>query len=306
MSYPKRALITGLNGFTGHYVKMELENSGFEVHGIGEQAHSSPRYTQVNLLNPTSLKEVLQKIQPHVVIHLAGLAFVGSNQTEKFYLVNTIGTLNLLEAIHTTTPHIECILLASSANVYGNSSEKTLTESTKLSPTNDYAVSKVAMEHMARLWFNRLPIIITRPFNYTGVGQSTLFLLPKIVDHFQRRTDYIELGNLDVFRDFSDVRSIAYAYRKLIQNKPINETINICSGNLYSLHEIINIMEEITNHKIEIRVNPAFIRPNEVQRLQGSFSHLRHLIQDWSCPTLTETLTWMYSSKSKGKNENII
>src|SRR3546814_16114023 len=84
-----------------------------------------------------------------------------------------------LEALAAEAHAVECILLASSANVYGNAAEGVLDESTPLRPANDYAVSKAAMEYMARLWFDKLPIVIARPFNYTGIGQSDAFLLPK-------------------------------------------------------------------------------------------------------------------------------
>src|SRR3546814_19773637 len=113
-----------------------------------------------------------------------------------------------LEALAAEAHAVECILLASSANVYGNAAEGVLDESTPLRPANDYAVSKAAMEYMARLWFDKLPIVIARPFNYTGIGPSDAFLLLKIVGHFPRGLTRIELGNRDVFRDFSDVRAL--------------------------------------------------------------------------------------------------
>jgi nucleoside-diphosphate-sugar epimerase len=185
------------------------------------------------------------------------------------------------------------VLIASSANVYGNAAEDLLDETTPAAPANDYAVSKLAMEHMARLWQSRLPIVITRPFNYTGVGQDENFLLPKIVSHFLRKAERIELGNLDVWRDFSDVRAVVSAYRGLLEARPIGQTINVSSGVTHSLREVIEICSEITGHQIITEVNPAFVRENEVKTLCGDNSRLRGLVPEWQTPPLKETLRWM-------------
>ncbi len=296
MHATKRALITGITGFTGHYVATELAAAGFEVHGIGEHPSLLPRYTCVNLSDRVLLHSVLADINPQVVVHLAGKAFVGSDNTRAFYQVNTTGTRNLLEAIAYEVPRVKCILLASSANVYGNSIEETLSETVLPKPANDYALSKLAMEQVARLWFDRLPIVITRPFNYTGVGQSEIFLLPKVVGHFKRRLKKLELGNLDIFRDFSDVRSVAKAYSQLIKACPVGETINICSGNIHSLSDVVKMVAKITGHNVEIVTNPAFVRPNEIRKLQGCAERLRNIIDDWYTLPLCETLEWMCHS----------
>lgn len=291
---PKRALITGIKGFTGQYVASELEHHGYEVFGIGSlQDGSATNYYAVDLLDAEGLKKCLARIQPHVVVHLAAIAFVAHGNPDAFYQVNLLGTRNLLAALDSLEQRPACVLLASSANVYGNTAAGHLPEGTPPNPANDYAVSKLSMEYMAHLWFDRLPITIVRPFNYTGIGQSESFLLPKIVSHFLRRSQTIELGNLDVWRDFSDVRAVARAYCQLLSAKAAGQTINICSGKTYSLREIIAMAESITGHHIDIQVNPAFVRANEVRSLSGDPSLLKSLIGDWSSPPIEDTLRWM-------------
>jgi len=289
----KRVLITGLEGFTGRYMAAEMKADGYEVIGLGRQPSSENGYVQADLTDGALLKLVMAKLQPDIVIHLAALAFVGHGDANAFYQVNLIGTRNLLEALADCgkVPHV--VLLASSANVYGNTSSGILSESALPAPANDYAVSKFAMEQMANLWMSRLPIIITRPFNYTGVGQGENFLLPKIVSHFRRRLAKIELGNLDVWRDFSDVRSLVRAYRLLIKHGAVDQPVNVCSGRTHSLREVIGMCEDITDHKIEVQVNPAFVRSGEVKMLCGDATRLRQLIGGWETQPLEVTLRWM-------------
>ncbi|RMQ95795.1 putative protein-dependent epimerase/dehydratase [Pseudomonas savastanoi pv. glycinea] len=289
----KRALITGIHGFTGRYMAVELKAQGCEVIGIGRQPSEEAGYYQVDLADTAALQKLLAEIQPDIVVHLAAVAFVGHGVADAFYQVNLIGTRNLLEAIDACGKSPDCVLIASSANVYGNASEGSLDETTPASPANDYAVSKLAMEHMANLWQARLPLIIARPFNYTGVGQDENFLLPKIVAHFLRKADSIELGNLDVWRDFSDVRAVVSAYRGLLEVQPLGQTINVSSGVTHSLREVIDMCSEITGHEIMTEVNPAFVRENEVKTLCGDNSRLRGLVPEWQTPPLKETLRWM-------------
>lgn len=293
----KRALITGVQGFTGRYMADELRASGYEVIGTGSQALDAPDYHQVDLTDGLGLRALLAEVQPDVIVHLAAIAFVGHGAADAFYQVNLLGTRNLLEAIAACGKAPECVLLASSANVYGNFSEGMLDEQTPPAPANDYAVSKLAMEYMARLWCDRLPIVIARPFNYTGVGQAENFLLPKIVSHFHRKADTIELGNLDVWRDFSDVRAVVQAYRGLIEARPLGQTVNVSSGHTHSLREVIAKCTAITGHSIEVQVNPAFVRANEVKTLCGDNARLRGLVPGWQTPSLDETLGWMLAGK---------
>ncbi|WP_336367013.1 NAD-dependent epimerase/dehydratase family protein [Marinobacter sp. C2H3] len=289
----QRVLVTGSEGFTGRYLVEELEGAGYEVVGLGSHESSAKGYIQADLTEVEALKAAIADVQPDVVIHLAALAFVGHGDPNAFYRVNLMGTRNLLEALGASGKTPESVLLASSANVYGNQKEGELTEHTPPAPANDYAVSKLAMEHMARTWLPALPITLVRPFNYTGVGQADSFLLPKIVSHFKRKASVIELGNLDVWRDFSDVRAVVQAYRKLIERKPVGETFNVASGRTHSLREVLALCTELSGHELEVRVNPAFVRANEVKTLCGNADKLRACIGDWKTPELKDTLRWM-------------
>jgi nucleoside-diphosphate-sugar epimerase len=293
----KRALITGLRGFTGYYMARELSAAGYHVHGTvlpGEP--TGPDIFAVDLLDRASVARAIEEVRPDVVVHLAGIAFVAHNDADQMYRVNVVGTRNLLEALAAGSHKPTSVLLASSANIYGNADVPVIDEHVPPSPANDYAVSKLAMEHMARLWMDKLPITIARPFNYTGVGQSENFLLPKIVSHFRKEARRIELGNLAIARDFSDVRMVARCYRRLLAAAPAGEAFNVCSGYPHSLESLIDTMSDIAGYRIEVHVNPAFVRANEVLTLTGSNARLAGVIGDIAPAPLVETLRWMYTA----------
>lgn len=297
----QRVLITGIEGFTGRHLADELRSTGYDVVGLAARS-SSVRAEGVFSCDLNDLDDVhvgVSKAQPNVIVHLAAISFVAHGDVDAIYRTNVIGTRNLLDAAAKLTVAPSAILLASSANIYGNAHVEVIDETVPASPANDYAVSKLAMEYMARLWIDTLPITIVRPFNYTGLGQSGNFLLPKIVDHFKRRAPVIELGNIDVVRDFSDVRTVVNCYRRLLQrdsNYISGDAFNICSGVGHSLLDAIEMMNEISGHSPEIRVNPAFVRANEVKKLVGSRAKLENAIGAVAAIPLRDTLRWMYQA----------
>ena len=289
-----RALITGIRGFTGEYLRRELIACGYDVFGTayGNEALGKGVY-YVDICDPLALQEVVNQVQPDIVAHLAAISFVGHGNVEDIYRINVVGTRNLLEALSKLKVPPRSVLVASSANIYGNSDVGVIAETEVAMPANDYAISKLATEHVARLWMDKLPIFITRPFNYTGVGQAENFLLPKIVSHFKRKAKQIELGNLDVARDFSDVRNVAKAYGELLLKAPAGETFNVCTGKAYTLREVIQLVEDIAGYKIEVQVNPAFVRANEVRVLVGNPEKLGNCIGKLPEIDLYQTLKWM-------------
>lgn len=294
-----KALITGIRGFTGQYMAAELVQAGYEVFGLahGNQGVTLPGVKDIvvcDLEDQASLSAALEAIQPDVVIHLAAIAFVAHGDANAIYRTNVIGTRNFLEALSKSSKKPVAVLLASSANVYGNSTGGTLDESSVTAPANDYAVSKLAMEYLAKTYLNRLPIIIARPFNYTGVHQSESFLLPKIVSHIRRRAPVIELGNIDVSRDFSDVRTVVEYYRKLVEHPgAIGETFNVCSEVAHSLNDVLVLAQTIAGHELEIQINPQFVRQNEIPVLIGRKAKLVSLVGEVRKIDLADTLRWM-------------
>lgn len=289
----KTALITGISGFTGKFVEQNLENLGYQVHGLSLEQASNGRNTVASLLDPHALQKLVSKVQPAVVVHLAAVSSVVHSDVAEMYSVNITGTRNLLQALKNENCGEDAVILASSANVYGNVSTEPITELQSLAPENDYAVSKIALEQMAILWADTLPVTITRPFNYTGRGQSTRFLIPKIVDHFKRRENVIELGNVDVYRDFSDVRNVAWCYGQLATKPAQGEVFNISSGAGTSIMQVISHLEDLTGHQIKVSVNPKFVREHEVRTLTGDSTKLWNHIGQPEEISIKETLQWM-------------
>jgi GDP-6-deoxy-D-talose 4-dehydrogenase len=294
-----RVLITGIEGFTGRYLSDELRSHGYEIFGLSNSHHETigndkEHIFKCDLINLDLLKKTVQQINPDFVIHLAAIAFVSHDDVGEMYSTNIVGTKNLLESLLPIKNNIKKVVIASSANVYGNSDSNVLTENTSIAPANDYAVSKVAKEFVAKIYSHDLPILLTRPFNYTGIGQSEKFLIPKIISHIREKKNIIELGNIDVSRDFTDVRDVVKIYRHLMENVSIkNETISICSGNIHSLEDILNMAQEASGHSIKININPQFVRSNEIKILRGSNEKLISLIGEYTFIPMIKTIEWM-------------
>ncbi len=294
-----RTLVTGAAGFTGRYLTSVLAQRGHEVHGVVHHEADEPiadvsAVHVADLASHSAISQVVDAVRPNHVVHLAAIAFVGHDDVEEMYRANVVGTRYLLDALSRLPQAPKSVLMASSANVYGNAREGVLDETMPPAPANDYGVSKVAAEYVGRLYAERLPLIVVRPFNYTGLGQPDNFLIPKIIDHARRRAPVIELGNLDVARDFSDVRTVVDAYARLIETpQAIGETYNICSGRAVSLGEIIDMTTAISGHRFEVRVNPALVRANEVRTLSGSAAKLEQAIGMLRQISLEATLRWM-------------
>ena len=292
----KTILITGASGFTGEHIKLVAPSKGFQVIAL------RAKLNDIDALE----KEVIAS-NPDFVLHLAGVSFVASKDHEAFYRVHALGTGNLLKALTLLPARPKKILLASSATVYGNSPNLFSLESQILAPIDHYAISKVAMEEMAKTYFERLPIVIARPFNYTGVGQKENFLIPKLIRHFAEQRPFIDLGNLNIEREFNDVHTICSAYLNLLELGEPGEIYNVCTGQARSLQFVLNNLSKLTGYCPEIRVNPNFVRTNEVIRMCGNPKKLQDLLStkgiSLTIPPLNETLAAMLVEAKNGSQK---
>lgn len=284
-----KLLVTGAFGFTGrHFVK------------IARTAGHTVSELRANLKDRDALKIEIAKEQPEAVVHLAAISFIGHADESAFHQVNVLGTLNLLDALAALNFPPQNILLASSANVYGNCDRSPIPEEQIPAPINEYAISKVTMENMARGYLDRLPLFFARPFNYTGPGQAESFIIPKLITHFASRAKVIELGNLEVEREFNDVRFVCEAYLRLLHTGNAGEVYNICSGKPVSPKSVIHLLEKLTGYTLQISTNPAWVRTNEVHRLCGDPTKLFRAVGPLPLYDLCDTLEWMLACYKAG------
>jgi nucleoside-diphosphate-sugar epimerase len=279
--------ITGGAGFTGRHFAHSAQNAGHQVVAV-----------RSDLTDAQALATELGQIEVDAVVHLAAISFVGHQDERAFYDVNLFGTLNLLDALAGNGRALRRVLLASSANIYGNGSNGPISEELPPAPVNHYAMSKLAMEHMARRYLDRLPLITVRPFNYTGPGQALQFVIPKLVDHFQRRAPTVRLGNVNVQREYNDVRFVCETYLQLLEHGRNGETYNVCTGNTHDLQTVISLLGQLTGHQIGVEVDPALVRANEVQKLCGSPARIQSLLPALPSFSLEDTLRWMLATRA--------
>ena len=287
-----KLLVTGAHGFTGKHFVKAAHDHGHEIVAL-----------QVDLKNRDAVKRQVLQAAPEAVVHLGGISFVGHDDPSAFNSVNVVGTLNLLDAVTALAQPPRSILLASSANVYGNCEQSPITEEQSPVPINHYAMSKLAMEYMARTYLDNLPLFFVRPFNYTGPGQAESFVIPKLVAHFAQCAESVELGNIDVEREFNDVRFVCEVYLQLLEKATPGEVYNVCTGKPVALKSVFELLSQITGNHLQVKINPAFVRDNEIHRLCGSPAKLIGVVGDIPMPTLQDTLEWMLGATDASKFE---
>ncbi|MCH8004179.1 MAG: GDP-mannose 4,6-dehydratase [Nanoarchaeota archaeon] len=289
----KKALITGINGFIGSHLADYLLKKDYKVFGTIRKTSNTEKIEhikdkiklkEVELTDAKSVYEVLNDTKPSEIYHLASYSNVKKSWEEprEVILSNSIGTINLFEAVRklNINPSIQ---IAGSSEEYGLSLKdgSSVKETAPLKPLSPYAVSKVFQDMLSFQYSKTYGVksIVTRGFNHTGPRRDGTY----VVSSFSKQIVMIEkglqepvmtVGNLEVQRDFSDVRDVVRAYHLLLQKIIPGESYNICSGKAYSIKEILDMLLSLSNAKIKIKSNPKKMRSNDTLIMNGSYEKL--------------------------------
>ena len=292
-----RLLITGFTGFVSqHFLTLlNKEEPGSVVLGIDKNSpdfdfstftNLTISFDNIDLLNRLATDKIIDSFQPEYVLHLASVSSVAQSWHTPLdsFVNNTNIFLNLVEQIR--LKKLNCrILSVGSSEEFGEVTEKELplTEEHPLKPLSPYAVARVSQEMLSKIYADgfALDIIMTRSFNHIGPGQRDVFVISSFAKQLVQLSNdtsankTITTGNLAVIRDFVDVRDVVRAYYLLLKSGRRGEVYNICSGIGIVLKDIISMMSELLDIKVDTLVNPELIRPNENKKVIGSYQKIK-------------------------------
>ena len=271
-----KALITGIDGFVGYYLTNHLLEQGDEVIGTTispDYKNEDVAVYQMNLLDEKSVEEVIKQTKPDVIYHLAGQSAVGLSWEKPALTmsINVNGTLHLLDAVRKHTSKTKVLIIGSS-DQYGpiKKDECPIKETRPLKPVSPYGISKMTQEQIASLYVSSygLNIIMVRAFNHIGPRQGKNFVVAdfasKIAEIEKGADPIIRVGNLDAYRDFTDVRDIVNGYYLLMLKGKIGEIYNIGSGKAIQIKHILEELIALSPVNITVVTDEAKLRPIDV------------------------------------------
>jgi len=272
-----KILLTGYNGFVGNHV---MAYNTCEI--------MADEQGQISLADQARMTRLIGKIRPDAVIHLAAQSNVAESvlHPKQTYDTNFYGTLNLLEALRESKFKGKFLFIGS-GDIYGIATKLPITEDMLPRPRNSYAVSKVAAEALCYEWsqHSEFDIIMTRSFNHIGPGQSEKFVIASFAKQIMmikngKIAPVLKTGNLDVTRDFLDVRDVVRAYFLLLEHGENSQVYNICSGNERMIKSVLVKMLEIADVTAIIEQESGLFRKVEQPRVYGSYNKL-HQATTW-------------------------
>ena len=280
-----RVLVTGAGGFVGPHLRAALDSAGHEVWCTDRTLAIAPQQIPCEMTDADGVRALVERVRPDAVVHLAGLSSVAYSfaHPQEVLQVNLGVACNLLEALRHAAPRAR-VLLVGSAEQYGAvpEAEQPIGEAQPFRPTSPYAVSKVAQEYMALQYAAtyELDVVLARSFNHSGPGQTDRFVLPAFARQIvaaERGTGetVLRVGNLEVRRDFLDVRDVVRAYAAILERGVAGEAYNVCRGEAYRVRDLLDTMLRAARVPLRVETDPARLRAGEIPVLCGDPSRLR-------------------------------
>ena len=293
----RRIIITGVNGFVGHHLAQALHAEGFMVIGVGHDAISPKLEGIVSEYHKANLIETWPNVDNvDGVIHLAGLAAVGPSfeAPQRYINGNSAMVTNMCE-YYIRQEKKPRILILSSGAVYDSNQTMPISEDGAISFSSPYAISKVTTEHQAAYYRKRgLDCIVARPFNHSGPGQKSGFIIPDFYEKIRsaEQDGIITVGNIETKRDYTDVRDVVTAYTGLIGAKTLTHTIyNVCSGVTIPGSQILDTLKtELKRPDITFKIDESLIRPTDAPNIVGDASRLKQELGWQPTHSLTQTI----------------
>jgi len=294
----QRLLVTGRHGFVGKTLADMVSGNAVST---GWQLVATPETLDVR--DRDAIKALVADAPPDAVIHLAAQSSVPDafRDPGATLEVNIVGTLNLLQALHGVAFRGR-MLYVGTGDVYGRVDEADLpvTESHPPAPRNPYSVSKLAAEALCRQWTmtEGMNIVLARPFNHIGRGQSARFVVSDFASQIAaikrgKRDSFVVAGDVDVTRDFTDVRDVVLAYFALLDAGSTGEIYNVCSGQERSIRFVLGRLAHMAGVEVSIRTDAARLRNAEQRRMCGDASKIQR-DTGWAAATpLDESLAAM-------------
>jgi len=295
-----RAFITGVSGFVGGHLAEHLLASNDQVAGISSSGRwpedlaflgRSVRLERCDLttVDQSELAENLKRKRPEAIYHLAAWSNPRTSLDDPrgTWALNLGGTLNLLEAVKEAglSPSPRIVLVGSGV-CYGNPAPEDIpiSERCPLRPNNPYSASKAAADLLGAQMSlsDGLEIMMVRPFNHAGPRQSPRYVLATLAKQVAEveagRREAVEVGNLDVVRDFTDVRDVVRAYRMLVLRGRTGEIYNLGAGQGLKLADALETLRGMARRPVEVRVDPARVRGVDQPYLVADASKLREAV----------------------------
>ena len=282
----KKYLITGIGGFVGQYFvdclrRHEPDSNIVGVDIIPQTRIPNIKYFQLNLTDKDAVYQILKNEKPNYIIHLAAISSVAQSWQDPAgcFINNMTAFLNLADGVRELNLPIRLLCVGSSEE-YGFYDE-VLREDLALHPKSPYSVAKLSQEYLSKLYVDRfgLDIVMTRSFNHIGPGQSTRFVIPSFIKQLVdiangNQENKMSVGNIDVVRDFLDVRDVVEAYYQIVQKGKTRQVYNVCSGNGIKLRDIIETAAAQIGITPKIEIDPARVRTNEMMMVVGDNTKL--------------------------------